>query len=368
MLQKTLLASVLAASSLAQASVLPETPVPFKYGTGVVDQQTIYIGLGSAGKAWYKFDNNSADKQWQTIAEFPGAPREQATALLLNGDIYVFGGVGKNASGDTQIMQDIYQYSPKSNSWRQLRSHSPYGLVGQAGVSHNGKAIIMGGVNQNIFNGYFADMAAAGDNKQQQNKIISDYFNKPIADYFYNRAILAFDPISLQWSSFGEFPYAGTAGSALISDGKTLTLVNGELKPGLRTDNAWQGHFHNDSIHWQKIDSVASPDGVAGAFSGVSHGHILFAGGAAFAGSMAKYKNSHYYAHEGLSKSYHNRVYHLTGTQWKKAGELPAGIAYGVSLPWRDGLLLIGGETSGGKAITSSIWLTIQDNKLHIEK
>lgn len=369
MLQKTLLTSViLAASGLAQASVLPETPVPFKNGTAVIDNQTIYIGLGTADKAWYKLDTGSTDQQWQAIAEFPGTAREQASAVLLNGNIYVFGGVGKNASGQTQMLADIYCYSLKDNSWTQLRSHSPYGLVGQVAFSHNGKAIIMGGVNQNIFNGYFADMAAAGDDKEQQKQIINDYFNKPTQDYFYNRLIMAFDPATLQWSNVGEFPYSGTAGSAIVSDGDTVTLINGELKPGLRTDHAWQGHFSGSEIHWKKIASVASPDGVAGAFAGVSNGHILFAGGAGFPSSMAKYKDGHYYAHAGISKNYSNIVYSYNGKRWKNVGELPTGAAYSVALPWKNGLLIIGGETDGGKAISSSLLLTIKGDKLHIDE
>ncbi|EPH3909164.1 N-acetylneuraminate epimerase, partial [Escherichia coli] len=54
-MNKTITAlTIIMASFAANASVLPETPVPFKSGTGAIDNDTVYIGLGSAGTAWYK--------------------------------------------------------------------------------------------------------------------------------------------------------------------------------------------------------------------------------------------------------------------------------------------------------------------------
>lgn len=50
-MNKTITAlAIMMASFAANASVLPETPVPFKSGTGAIDNDTVYIGLGSAGK------------------------------------------------------------------------------------------------------------------------------------------------------------------------------------------------------------------------------------------------------------------------------------------------------------------------------
>ncbi|MEN7060437.1 N-acetylneuraminic acid mutarotase, partial [Escherichia coli] len=51
-MNKTIMAlAIMMASFAANASVLPETPVPFKSGTGAIDNDTVYIGLGSAGTA-----------------------------------------------------------------------------------------------------------------------------------------------------------------------------------------------------------------------------------------------------------------------------------------------------------------------------
>ena len=59
----------------------------------------IYIGLGSLGNNWYMIDTNQSEKKWTKIAQWPTVPREQATATIIDGKIYVFGGIGKDKSG-----------------------------------------------------------------------------------------------------------------------------------------------------------------------------------------------------------------------------------------------------------------------------
>lgn len=97
--KKIMALAIIMASFAANASVLPETPVPFKSGTGVIDNNTVYIGLGSAGAAWYKLDTQAKDKKWIALAEFPAGPRDQATSAFIDGNLYVFGGVGKTEMG-----------------------------------------------------------------------------------------------------------------------------------------------------------------------------------------------------------------------------------------------------------------------------
>ncbi len=162
-MNKTITAlAIMMASFAANASVLPETPVPFKSGTGAIDNDTVYIGLGSAGTAWYKLDTQAKDKKWTALAAFPGGPRDQATSAFIDGNLYVFGGIGKNSKGLTQVFNDVHKYNPKTNSWVKLMSHAPMGMAGHVTFVHNGKAYVTGGVNQNIFNGYFEDLNEAG--------------------------------------------------------------------------------------------------------------------------------------------------------------------------------------------------------------
>ncbi len=97
-MNKTITAlTIIMASFATNASVLPETPVPFKSGTGAIDNDTVYIGLGSAGTAWYKLDTQAKDKKMDGVSCIPGGPRDQATSAFIDGNLYVFGGIGKTA-------------------------------------------------------------------------------------------------------------------------------------------------------------------------------------------------------------------------------------------------------------------------------
>ncbi|MCB2250238.1 N-acetylneuraminic acid mutarotase, partial [Salmonella enterica subsp. diarizonae] len=153
----------------------------------------------------------------------------------------------------------------------------PLGMVGHVTWVHDGKVFTTGGVNQNIFNGYFSDVALADGNKTLLDGINKNYFGKSAGDYLYSNTILTFDPDSSQWHYYGMLPFHGTAGATPVVNGDSIILINGEVKPGLRTDEVIAGQFKNKGLVWKKLSPVSSPDGVAGGFGGMSHGDIIFA-------------------------------------------------------------------------------------------
>ncbi|SWL66316.1 N-acetylneuraminate epimerase precursor [Klebsiella pneumoniae] len=234
----------------------------------------------------------------------------------------MFGGIGKNSEGLTQVFNDVHKYNPKTNSWVKLMSHAPMGMAGHVTFVHNGKAYVTGGVNQNIFNGYFEDLNEAGKDSTAIDKINAHYFDKKAEDYFFNKFLLSFDPSTQQWSYAGESPWYGTAGAAVVNKGDKTWLINGEAKPGLRTDAVFELDFTGNNLKWNKLDPVSSPDGVAGGFAGISNDSLIFAGGAGFKGSRENYQNGKNYAHEGLKKSYSTDIHLWHNGKWDKSGEL----------------------------------------------
>ncbi|HFW4266862.1 TPA: N-acetylneuraminic acid mutarotase, partial [Salmonella enterica subsp. diarizonae serovar 61:r:-] len=139
--------------------------------------------------------------------------------------------------------------------------------------------------------------------------INKNYFGKSAGDYLYSNTILTFDPDSSQWHYYGMLPFHGTAGATPVVNGDSIILINGEVKPGLRTDEVIAGQFKNKGLVWKKLSPVSSPDGVAGGFGGMSHGDIIFAGGAYFPGARKNYSQGKFYAHQGLKKTYSDKVY-----------------------------------------------------------
>ncbi|MBW5824985.1 N-acetylneuraminate epimerase [Yersinia kristensenii] len=362
--------------SYANAERYPDVPVPFKYGTGTRINNNLYIGLGSAGQSWYRLDTDKASDGWQKIADFPGQPREQAVTVALDGKLYVFGGVGKNAASDTQIsaLNDVYRYDPQTNQWQPLATRAPRGLVGTAATTLNGsQALLLGGVNKAIFDGYFTDLSSAGSDETQKNAVINAYFEQAPADYFYNRDVLMYDPVKNQWKSGGQTPFLGTAGSAITAINGDLILINGEIKPGLRTATVWQGKKQGTELKWQRQPDLISAEkgtvqeGLAGAFAGVSHDVVLVGGGANFPGSWKQFNTGQLYAHKGLKKQWQQPIYARVDNQWRVVGKLPQPLGYGVSIQDKDKVILVGGETSGGAATSAVTQLSWQGGRLHLE-
>lgn len=360
----------------ANAERYPDVPVPFKYGTGARIDNNLYVGLGSAGQSWFRLDTDNTSGGWQKIADFPGQPREQAVAVALDGKLYVFGGVGKNSASDTQVqaLNDVYRFDPQTNQWQQLATRAPRGLVGTAATTLDGsQALLLGGVNKAIFDGYFADLAAAGSNETQKNAVIDAYFEQAPADYFYNRDVLIYEPSKNQWKSGGQVPFLGTAGSAITVMNDYLILINGEIKPGLRTAAVWQGKKQGAELAWQQQPDLMSAEkgvvqeGLAGAFSGSSNNVLLVAGGANFPGAWQQFNAGQLYAHKGLKKQWQQPIYARVNNQWQLAGKLPQPLGYGVSIQDGDKLILVGGETTDGTATSTVMQMSWQGGQLHIE-
>ncbi|HMJ90389.1 MAG TPA: hypothetical protein VK530_11260 [Candidatus Acidoferrum sp.] len=91
------------------------------------------------------------------------------------------------------------------------------------------------------------------------------------------------------------------------------------------------------SMDWKRLDPLPNAAGVAAPFVGVSGGALIVAGGANFPERKPW---------EGGTKAWHDDVFVLeqpTG-RWKRAGQLPRQLAYGVSVTHGDELICVGGS------------------------
>ncbi|MDU8925483.1 N-acetylneuraminate epimerase [Pasteurellaceae bacterium LIM206] len=356
----------------AAAAQYPDLPVGIKNGTGALIGDTVYVGLGTGGDKFYSLNLKDKNAQWQEIAVFPGGERNQPVSAAVDGKLYVFGGLQPNEKGELQLVNDAYRYDPNDNSWTKLNTRSPRGTAGASGASHQGKIYILGGVNPPIFNGYFQDYTAAGDNKAKQNAVMEAYFNQRPQDYFLTPELLSYEPATNKWYNEGQLPFSGRAGAAFDITGDTLLAVNGEIKPGLRTAETHQGKFTDKGIVWKNLPDLPAPkgqsqDGLAGAMGGYSHGNFIITGGANFPGSVKAFKQGKLFAHEGLQKAWHKEIYALQNGKWNIIGTLPQGIGYGVAVSYHDKVLLIGGETDGGKTLNKIQTMSYNGSQLVVE-
>lgn len=114
------------------------------------------------------------------------------------------------------------------------------------------------------------------------------------------------------------------------------------------------------SNSWNSLPPLPDALGVAGAFSGVSSGVLLVAGGANFPDKMPW---------EGGAKVWRDSVYVLerSGSVWKRGGTLPKPGAYGVSATHRRGVICVGGSAGPDSHDPSARLLRWRSGRLQME-
>ncbi|MFZ7171584.1 N-acetylneuraminate epimerase [Avibacterium volantium] len=376
-LHSALFAAIAMTAFAAQASQYPDLPVGIKSGTGALIGDTVYVGLGTGGDKFYSLNLKEKDAKWQELPAFPGGKRNQPVSAGVDGKLYVFGGFQDTDVAKNQVINDAYRYDPETNTWTKLQTRSPRSAVGASVAETNGKIYFVGGINQEIWNGLFQDIAAAGGDKDKEKAIFDPYFNLRVQDFFFSPEIVSYEPATNTWRNEGIFPYSGRAGAAVAIKDNKLLVVNGEVKAGLRTQTTELGTIGKNGVTWKKLGDLPTPkgqkqqEGIAGAMGGYTYGNYIVTGGANFPGARANYQNGITDAHRtgGLKKTWHSDIYALNAKKgtWKIIGNLPEPIGYGVGVSYDNKVLLIGGEGQGGKALTSVQTMSYDGKKLVIE-
>lgn len=103
--------------------------------------------------------------------------------------------------------------------------------------------------------------------------------------------------------------------------------------------------------------------GVSACFAGTISGQLIMAGGCNFPDTPAA---------DGGSKKYYRGIYLgeiilPNKIRWKKVGELPQGIAYGISTPYHNSLLCIGGKNNE-RLFSSILRITMKGGKSIVDE
>lgn len=286
--------------------------------------------------------------------------------------MYVFNGQGKANPADKKliIFDTVWKYDTVANAWSKVLTRSPMGGLGAGVTTLDGQTIMFfGGANRSIFEGYFIDyFDAASHSKLQhgaitpasnlakQNEIDERYFNQRPQDYLFTAQVLSYNPASNQWRNLGIDPNPVTIGAAVALNGNTVTLIGGELKPGLRSPAAKSVTVNGEKLSWNTPSTMvaaaadALQEGIAGAFAGYSNGVLLAAGGANFPGAWKQFNEGQLFAHKGLKKTWRADIYAEIKGQWKVVGQLPAPLGYASYVQLDQGVLVVGGELQDGAA------------------
>lgn len=172
-------------------------------------------------------------KSWEELPDFPGEPRLQPVAVVQNGSerpmLYLLGGYSKSGTHERGVV-----YDPLYNRWTETSPMVVDGkavaLVGAGAVaSGNSFVACVGGVDKEIFDAALQNPAP-------------DYLTHPAEWYRFRSNILIYNTITDAWSEMDGSSALARAGAAVV-DWQSGTkhqwlVINGELKPGVRSNTA----------------------------------------------------------------------------------------------------------------------------------
>ncbi|MFR9523489.1 MAG: cyclically-permuted mutarotase family protein [Rikenellaceae bacterium] len=208
--------------------------------------------------------------QWEVLPNFPGQARLKPSLVAQNGaesvDLYLFGGSDiSNSHREPSVVTTALKYNTTAKLWSPLADAilgdgEPRSLHDADGIAvGKNHILLLGGVNYDIFldallrahNLKFAESAQA---YAEYDAWLAEYFAHPAPWYKFSQDIVVYNTITDTWSIGGSFPYAGVAGVKVIPYGKGWYVVNGEVKPGVRTSDVFFGSLAASSpfglINW----------------------------------------------------------------------------------------------------------------------
>jgi N-acetylneuraminate epimerase len=352
--------------------VWPFLPQGVKNGVSGQVGRRMFVGLGSAGRSMFALDLDAPSAGWTEVARFPGPARDGAACAVVGGRFFVISGLGKAAPDDAapHVLQDVFSYDPAKDIWTRLDTRPPAGFLGASAFALDHDRIgLVGGVNTEIFDGFMVAAAASDTSSDPEGwqSVLEAFMSMPPEDHKWNAKLWVYSISANAWSDLGDNRFLPNTGAACVAVPDGVLLINGEIKPGLRTPQVKHIGFRTGGVIWTEQDPIPPldgrplQDGLAGAYAGHAGGVLLVAGGANFHGSRAIAATGDWYAHRGLQKAWNREIYARRDGRWSVAGQLPFGLAYGASFELPEGLLLVGGEDQGQIARKGVLLLTWDD-------
>jgi len=216
-------------------------PFTFSDGMAVLKDGVIYVGAGKQdGKAsnkFYAFDLTS--KEAKELAPIPGEEtRTQCVSQVLGDKIFVFSG------GDAVAYTDGYSYDAEKDQWNPAADvkvgDEAISLLGAGSVKlSDTEMMVIGGFNKAVYDNAVAQMAELKDDALAEFKM--GYFGADPSALKRNKKILIYNAEDDAWRSIGEVPFDAPCGEGLILNGDYIYSVNGEIKPGTRTNRMYGG-------------------------------------------------------------------------------------------------------------------------------
>ena len=240
----------------------PALPEPLDNFAGASVGSKVFVAGGNAsGKASNKvfYIDAATDKQWKQLPEFPGEARVQPVLAALEKEndtlLYVLGGFfGGDATKAPTMGEKVLAFSLKQQQWQEVGvQENPnkeiFSLTGATALAIDNRYIAcFGGVNHRLFINTITDLYHLGKDttltdeqrKQKNYDYMSHYMTQPIEYYKFNKECYLFDTHTQQWSVLDTQADFARAGATLVGTPAEFYLVQGELKPGVRSPKTYR--------------------------------------------------------------------------------------------------------------------------------
>ncbi|MCF2132456.1 cyclically-permuted mutarotase family protein, partial [Strepomyces sp. STD 3.1] len=220
---------------------LGDLPFTISDGIAVEKDGKLYIGLGKQNgqdsNKLYEYDLKTS--KTKELASIPGeSVRNQSVAQILNGNLYVFSGGGSTA------YTDGYKYDIEKNAWSKVSSvkvgDKEISLLGANSVKlNNDEMMVIGGFNKEIYDNAVKSLSTLKGEELLAFK--TKYFNADPYEFNWNKNILIYNEKKDFWRSVGKVPFDAPCGEGLVLMEKSIFSINGEIKPGIRTNIIYSG-------------------------------------------------------------------------------------------------------------------------------
>ena len=221
--------------------------LPFTFSNGIATEYKgkLYIGLGNQGgkdsTKLYEYDLES--NKIKELASLPDkTSMNQCVAQILNGSLYVFSGGGSTACTDG------YKYDISSNTWSKVSSvklnNKEISLYGANSVKINeDEMLVIGGFDKAVYDNAVYKLGSLKEDELA--KFRQGYFGADPYEFNWNKEILVYNAKSDVWYSLGQVPFDAPCGEGLVLTNENIFSINGEIKPGIRTNRMYSGNVLN---------------------------------------------------------------------------------------------------------------------------
>lgn len=227
---------------------LPKLPFAVRNATATTIGSTVYLvggelSDGSSSAQFLMLDANAPDKGWQPLPDFPTPISGATVTAQQDGEeiaVFVFGGRAKHNAATTTFYASVYRYRPSARTWEKrndirLTNNTPLPLAMSTAASVGASHILLyGGDTGETFNR--VETAINQGETTQRDSLWQHHVG-------FNNKILVYNTITDAWFEAGTAQNTPVAVTADVSDGKSVYIAGGEIRPGVRSPYITQLSF-----------------------------------------------------------------------------------------------------------------------------